>query len=326
MARDAWLHVEQQVGLVEDNVDGRLARSGIGVAPASPQEVPVGGLAAHVAQEQLVVQPLGQRDGRVHLPLESSVNGKPFGRPDAGSDMTFGFDELIAHAAKTRRLGAGCIVGSGTVSNKQGTDHGSALADGGGHPLHRLGADVARDEDPGQARLQQPGVPVEGPPVRAAPVVEQPRPGGDEAPLVADDDPVQPVRARLAADEDEQVAGVVGGPLPGPRVLQRHLLEVAVAHGPAVLTKALERSDVTALLLGLLCTPNLAEAQPAALQGFYGAMLPIASVSETPCVPFALDPRHRGWRACGRPPPSAAVRRAPNGRRLSRRICAGGRC
>jgi len=57
------------------------------------------------------------RDAKVHLPLVVQVNGKPFGRPDAGTDMTFDFGQLIAHAAKTRRLGAGAIVGSGTVSN-----------------------------------------------------------------------------------------------------------------------------------------------------------------------------------------------------------------
>jgi fumarylacetoacetate (FAA) hydrolase len=71
------------------------------------------------------------RDGRVHLPLLTSFNGEPFGRPEAGEDMTFGFAELIAHACRTRNLGAGTIIGSGTVSNKQDTDHGSAIRDGG---------------------------------------------------------------------------------------------------------------------------------------------------------------------------------------------------
>jgi len=68
---------------------------------------------------------------RLHRPLLSFVNGVPFGRPDAGQDMTFGFPRLIAHAARTRPLGAGSIIGSGTVSNTQGTDHGSAIAEGG---------------------------------------------------------------------------------------------------------------------------------------------------------------------------------------------------
>ena len=55
--------------------------------------------------------------GRVHLPLVSQINGQWFGHPNAGIDMTFAFPQLIAHVAKTRRLGAGTIVGSGTVSN-----------------------------------------------------------------------------------------------------------------------------------------------------------------------------------------------------------------
>ncbi|HSG00883.1 MAG TPA: fumarylacetoacetate hydrolase family protein [Vicinamibacterales bacterium] len=57
------------------------------------------------------------RDAKVHLPLLVQINGKLFGRPDAGVDMTFDFGQLIAHVTKTRRLGAGAIVGSGTVSN-----------------------------------------------------------------------------------------------------------------------------------------------------------------------------------------------------------------
>jgi fumarylacetoacetate (FAA) hydrolase len=56
------------------------------------------------------------RDGRVHLDLEVEWNGQPFGHPN-GREMNFGFGELVAHAARTRRLGAGVIVGSGTVSN-----------------------------------------------------------------------------------------------------------------------------------------------------------------------------------------------------------------
>jgi fumarylacetoacetate (FAA) hydrolase len=70
-------------------------------------------------------------DGRVHLPLLSTYNGTLFGKPNAGVDMTFDFGQLVAHAAKTRNLGAGAIIGSGTVSNKQGTDHGTSVAEGG---------------------------------------------------------------------------------------------------------------------------------------------------------------------------------------------------
>jgi fumarylacetoacetate (FAA) hydrolase len=55
--------------------------------------------------------------GKVLLPLVSHVNGQLFGRPDAGVDMTFDFPRLVEHVTRTRRLGAGAIVGSGTVSN-----------------------------------------------------------------------------------------------------------------------------------------------------------------------------------------------------------------
>jgi fumarylacetoacetate (FAA) hydrolase len=68
---------------------------------------------------------------KVHLPLVSHYNGALFGNPEAGEDMTFDFAQLVAHAAKSRNLGAGAIIGSGTVSNKQGTDHGSSIAEGG---------------------------------------------------------------------------------------------------------------------------------------------------------------------------------------------------
>jgi fumarylacetoacetate (FAA) hydrolase len=60
------------------------------------------------------------RDNKLHLPLHVWLNGESFGEPDAGTDMTFNFAQLIAHAAKTRALVAGSIVGSGTVSNKSG--------------------------------------------------------------------------------------------------------------------------------------------------------------------------------------------------------------
>lgn len=71
------------------------------------------------------------RDGKLHLPLTVTLNGDLFGRPDAGVDMTFDFGRLIAHVAKTRELEAGSIVGSGTVSNKQGGLWGSSVNNGG---------------------------------------------------------------------------------------------------------------------------------------------------------------------------------------------------
>jgi fumarylacetoacetate (FAA) hydrolase len=69
---------------------------------------------------------------KVDLPLLSFVNGKPFGKPICGNDMTFDFPTLIAHAAKTRALSAGTILGAGTVSNRD--------ADGGpGKPIEEGG-------------------------------------------------------------------------------------------------------------------------------------------------------------------------------------------
>jgi fumarylacetoacetate (FAA) hydrolase len=59
--------------------------------------------------------------GKLHLPLVTHLNGQPFGKPNAGVDMTFDFGQLIAHAARTRPLAAGTIIGSGTVSNKART-------------------------------------------------------------------------------------------------------------------------------------------------------------------------------------------------------------
>lgn len=73
---------------------------------------------------------LGDRwkDGKLHGTLSVDLNGAPFGRADAGVDMTFDFGTLIAHLAKTRALGTGSILGSGTVSNRD--------ADGGpGRPV-----------------------------------------------------------------------------------------------------------------------------------------------------------------------------------------------
>ncbi len=60
------------------------------------------------------------------------VNDAPFGRPVASDDCTFGFGVLIAHLAKTRNIGAGSIIGSGTVSNRDADGGpGKPVADGG---------------------------------------------------------------------------------------------------------------------------------------------------------------------------------------------------
>jgi fumarylacetoacetate (FAA) hydrolase len=66
---------------------------------------------------------------KVHLPLVSHINGKLFGQPNAGVDMTFDFAQLIAHVTRTRRLGAGTVIGSGTVSNYDRSSGSSCLAE-----------------------------------------------------------------------------------------------------------------------------------------------------------------------------------------------------
>jgi fumarylacetoacetate (FAA) hydrolase len=67
--------------------------------------------------------------GRVHLPLQSTWNGKRVGLCDAGPEMTFHFGQLIAHLCQTRRVRAGSIIGSGTVSNKDWTHGYSCIAE-----------------------------------------------------------------------------------------------------------------------------------------------------------------------------------------------------
>jgi fumarylacetoacetate (FAA) hydrolase len=69
------------------------------------------------------------RDGKLHLPLVSHINGELLGRPNAGVDMSFSFYELLAHAARTRRLSAGTILGSGTVANRDPERGCSCLAE-----------------------------------------------------------------------------------------------------------------------------------------------------------------------------------------------------
>jgi fumarylacetoacetate (FAA) hydrolase len=70
-------------------------------------------------------------DNKVHLPLLSTLNDELFGKPEAGVDMTFDFGQLVAHAAKSRPLGAGTIIGSGTVSNKLDGGPGKPIEEGG---------------------------------------------------------------------------------------------------------------------------------------------------------------------------------------------------
>jgi fumarylacetoacetate (FAA) hydrolase len=71
------------------------------------------------------------RQNKLHRPVQVSLNGKLFGKPDAGIDMTFDFAQLIAHAARTRRLAAGSIIGSGTISNRDSGGPGRPIDKGG---------------------------------------------------------------------------------------------------------------------------------------------------------------------------------------------------
>lgn len=71
------------------------------------------------------------KGGKLHLPLLSTYNGALFGKPDAGRDMAFRHSDLIAHAAKSRALSAGSIIGSGTVSNKLDGGPGKPVPSGG---------------------------------------------------------------------------------------------------------------------------------------------------------------------------------------------------
>lgn len=96
----------------------REMRSGFGFLQAKPS--------TSFAPVAVTPDELGHAwsEGRVHLELDVAWNGERFGHPHGG-EMNFGFGELIAHACRTRRLGAGTIIGTGTVSNV-GRDAGSA--------------------------------------------------------------------------------------------------------------------------------------------------------------------------------------------------------
>jgi fumarylacetoacetate (FAA) hydrolase len=69
------------------------------------------------------------KDSKLHLPMRTWINGEWFGEAEAGVDMQFGFAELVAHAAKTRPLAAGTIVGSGTIANEDTSKGASCLAE-----------------------------------------------------------------------------------------------------------------------------------------------------------------------------------------------------
>jgi fumarylacetoacetate (FAA) hydrolase len=69
------------------------------------------------------------RDAKLHRPLITRLNGELFGEPEAGEDMQFSFAELLAHAARTRPLAAGTLLGSGTIANQDTAKGASCLAE-----------------------------------------------------------------------------------------------------------------------------------------------------------------------------------------------------
>ncbi|MFN3879149.1 MAG: fumarylacetoacetate hydrolase family protein [Brevundimonas sp.] len=128
--RDQALEAIRLIGLVNDVslrnlIPAELAK-GFGFVQSKP--------ASALSPVLVTPEALGERwqDGKLHGALNVQLNGQDFGKADAGVDMTFDFGTLIAHLAKTRSLGAGTIIGSGTVSNKD--------ADGGpGKPVSEGG-------------------------------------------------------------------------------------------------------------------------------------------------------------------------------------------
>lgn len=128
--REQALAAIRLVGLVNDVslrnlIPAELAK-GFGFVQSKP--------ASALSPVLVTPEALGDRwkDGKLHGALNVQLNGADFGKADAGVDMTFDFGTLIAHLAKTRSLGAGTIIGSGTVSNKD--------ADGGpGKPVSEGG-------------------------------------------------------------------------------------------------------------------------------------------------------------------------------------------
>ena len=114
-AQNALEHV-RLVGLVNDVslrnlIPGELAK-GFGFVQSKP--------ATHFSPVFVTPDALGEdwQGGRLSLPLAVDLNSQHFGRAEAGEECTFDFGTLIAHLAKTRKIGAGSIIGSGTVSNR----------------------------------------------------------------------------------------------------------------------------------------------------------------------------------------------------------------
>ena len=125
-AETAAAHI-QLIGLINDVslrnlIPAELAK-GFGFLQSKPRS----------ALSPVLVTPdeLGEhwQDSKLKLPLHSTLNGDFFGKPDAGVDMQFNFAQLVAHAARTRPLTAGTIVGSGTIANEDTQKGASCLAE-----------------------------------------------------------------------------------------------------------------------------------------------------------------------------------------------------
>ena len=125
-AENAEAHI-QLIGLINDVslrnlIPAELAK-GFGFLQSKPRS----------ALSPVLVTPdeLGEqwKDSKLSLPLHSTLNGAFFGQPEAGVDMQFNFAQLVAHAAKTRPLTAGTIVGSGTIANEDTGKGASCLAE-----------------------------------------------------------------------------------------------------------------------------------------------------------------------------------------------------
>jgi len=151
MGDEAWgIDFEGEVGVIVDDVP-------MGISPeAARQHIKLVTILNDVSLRNLIVTELAKGFGffhgkpatafapvavtpdelgaawngaRIDLPLISTLNGKEFGHPNAATDLTFDFGQLIAHAAKTRHLEAGTVVGSGTVANRDASVGCSCIAE-----------------------------------------------------------------------------------------------------------------------------------------------------------------------------------------------------
>jgi fumarylacetoacetate (FAA) hydrolase len=125
-AEQAARHI-QLIGLINDVslrnlIPGELAK-GFGFLQSKPRSA--------LSPVLVTADELGKawQDSKLSLPLRSSINGEPFGWPETGNDMQFNFGQLIAHAARTRPLVAGTLVGSGTIANQDRSVGASCLAE-----------------------------------------------------------------------------------------------------------------------------------------------------------------------------------------------------